>query len=217
MPRTSGKREQNRQANLAAILKAGHDCFLESGYEAVTIRDVIRRTGLASGTFYNYFPDKESVFRALVEDRIRGLTRRLTEVRRAARRVEDFLRNAYTTVFGEICSDPAFYAMMFRNEAAVRSLYQDHNPFDYSERALKADLRDAIARRVVPEIDVDYMAAILFGTAYELARTMALGRRRDPQGAAEFVTRLFLGGVAALAPETALVRRGSLKLGGAAR
>lgn len=216
MPRSSGKREQNKQANLAAILKAGHDCFLERGFDAVTIRDVIRRTGLASGTFYNYFPDKESVFRALVEDRIRALTARLIEVRRGARRIDEFVRDAYTTVFEAIAAEPAFYAMMFRNEAIVRTMYKD-NPLDYSERALKSDLRDAIARRLIPEIDVDYMTAILFGTGYELARMMALGRRRDPKGAADFVTRLFLGGVGALAPEAQLVRKGSIKLEGSAR
>ncbi|HWU68578.1 MAG TPA: TetR/AcrR family transcriptional regulator, partial [Stenotrophobium sp.] len=63
----SGKRQLNKQANQAAILNAAHDAFVDLGYDAITIRDIIRKSGLAAGTFYNYFPDKESVFRALVE------------------------------------------------------------------------------------------------------------------------------------------------------
>ncbi|MGH8481879.1 MAG: helix-turn-helix domain-containing protein, partial [Nevskiaceae bacterium] len=51
----AGKRDQNKRANRAAILDAARRVFLERGYEAVTIRDVIRQTELASGTFYNYF------------------------------------------------------------------------------------------------------------------------------------------------------------------
>jgi hypothetical protein len=47
----SGPRSQNRQA----ILDAAREVFGELGYDAATVRDIIRRTGLASGTFYNYY------------------------------------------------------------------------------------------------------------------------------------------------------------------
>ena len=51
MPTPTGKRERNKAANRTAILEAARRCFLELGYEAVTIRDVIRLSGLAAGTF----------------------------------------------------------------------------------------------------------------------------------------------------------------------
>ena len=57
-----GKRELNRINNRKAIISAARDCFSEKGYDQVTVRDIIRRTGLASGTFYNYFEDKQSIF-----------------------------------------------------------------------------------------------------------------------------------------------------------
>ncbi len=75
----ASKREATKQANRAAILAAAREVFAEDGYEAAGVRDVIGRTGLASGTFYNYFPDKEAVFRAVMEDaaaRINARTRR---------------------------------------------------------------------------------------------------------------------------------------------
>ena len=37
--------------------------FADIGYGAATVRDIVRGTDLATGTFYNYFPDKESVLR----------------------------------------------------------------------------------------------------------------------------------------------------------
>lgn len=64
-----GRRERTKAANRDAILYAARETFAESGYEASSIRDVVRRTGLAAGTFHNHFPDKESVLRALLEDR----------------------------------------------------------------------------------------------------------------------------------------------------
>jgi AcrR family transcriptional regulator len=42
--------------------------FGELGYETATVRDIIRRTGLAAGTFYNYYRSKEEVFAALADD-----------------------------------------------------------------------------------------------------------------------------------------------------
>ena len=61
-----GKRERNKAANRTAILEAAQACFLELGYEATSIRDVIRRTNLAAGTFYNYFTDKQSLLLSLI-------------------------------------------------------------------------------------------------------------------------------------------------------
>ena len=61
----AGKRERTKASNRAAILAAAGDAFATRGYGATTVRDSVRRTDLASGTFYNYFPDKEPVVRAL--------------------------------------------------------------------------------------------------------------------------------------------------------
>jgi len=55
----ASKRERTKASNRAAILEAARDVFAELGYDAATVRDIVRRTDLASGTFYNYFPDKE--------------------------------------------------------------------------------------------------------------------------------------------------------------
>ena len=60
-----GKREQTKQNNREAILEAAKVVFADLGYGATSVRDIIRRTGLASGTFYNYFKSKEEVFEAL--------------------------------------------------------------------------------------------------------------------------------------------------------
>ena len=63
--KTSKKRIENKLRNREQILNAARLVFLEIGYETCNIRDIIRRTNLASGTFYNYFKTKEEVFIAL--------------------------------------------------------------------------------------------------------------------------------------------------------
>lgn len=216
MKSDAGKREQNKQANRAAILEAARRCFLEQGYDGVTIRDIIRATHLAAGTFYNYFPDKESLFLALIEERMATLTTRMTEVRRAARTLEAFLHGAYSTAFEEICAHPDFYAMMFRNEPVLRGLYND-NVMGVSMRALRDDLRDAIARGLLPDMDADLLTGILFGAGYELARMLSTREDKNPAEAAAFATRLFLGGVQNAGAGARLLKRGPITLGGSAR
>ena len=64
----TGRRERTKAANRAALVDAARAAFGTLGYEAAGVRDIVRRTDLASGTFYNYFPDKDAVFRAVVEE-----------------------------------------------------------------------------------------------------------------------------------------------------
>ena len=63
-----GKRARAKEANRRAILDAARVVFARIGYEAANIRDIIRETNLASGTFYNYFKSKEEVFEAIAND-----------------------------------------------------------------------------------------------------------------------------------------------------
>ena len=100
-----GKREQNKAANRSAILDAAQRVFLQHGYDAVTIRDVIRQTELASGTFYNYFKTKEDVLRALIEEHVQALTAELRRVRGAARSLDEFVHGAYLAAFTAVVED----------------------------------------------------------------------------------------------------------------
>lgn len=198
MARAPGKRAQNKQANRDAILDAARRVFLERGYDAVTIRDVIRRTELAAGTFYNYFETKEDLLRALVEDHVLAMTQELRGVRGAARSLDEFIHGAYLAAFTRIVQDPVLYNLMLRNEAAVRSLYENA-VMGLSTQALRDDIRDAIRRGIMPALDADYLAAALFGAGYEMGRILAQSPKKDPAAAAAFATRLFLGGVHAFA------------------
>ena len=100
-----GKRERTKVANRQAILDAARAVFGELGYEAATVRDIIRRTGLASGTFYNYYKSKEEVFDALADDgarRFRPILR--TEFEKAVD-FESFLRGAIRAYFDFLAAE----------------------------------------------------------------------------------------------------------------
>src|SRR5271165_4395137 len=94
-----GKRAQNKLQNRRAILTAAREVFAEVGYEAASVRDIIRRTGLASGTFYNYYRSKEEVAQALVSDVAQRLRPILRAQREQAHDFESYLNGAIRAYF----------------------------------------------------------------------------------------------------------------------
>src|SRR5881392_355409 len=59
-------RAQKSAARREAILAAALDEFSERGFAAARLDDVARRAGVAKGTIYLYFRDKQSLFQELV-------------------------------------------------------------------------------------------------------------------------------------------------------
>jgi AcrR family transcriptional regulator len=189
-----GRREQRKAENRAAILAAAREVFADLGYDAAGVRDVIRRTELASGTFYNYFPDKESVFRAVVDESAREVAARLHEIRSAARTLEGFVGDAFRAWFQFLVADRLMFELMKRNAGPIRSLFGDPI-LGSGVDELMSDLTAAIARGDIPALDADYMAGAMAGVALEVGVRMAEREPTDVDGAARFATDRFLGGI----------------------
>src|SRR5271169_2033976 len=62
----SGVRKERSAARREAILSAALDEFSSRGFEAARLDDVAKRAGVAKGTIYLYFRDKESLFQELI-------------------------------------------------------------------------------------------------------------------------------------------------------
>jgi AcrR family transcriptional regulator len=197
----AGRRERTKAANRASILEAARGAFSELGYGATTVRDVVRRTDLASGTFYNYFPDKEAVLRALVDDSFAEMRARLAEARRGARSLEEFVGDAYRAYFEFIVADPPTFELMRRNAGTIRTLF-DEPVLGAARDDLHGDLDDAIARGEMPPFDTEYMTAAMAGVALEVGIRMIERDPPDVEGAAAFATAVFLGGIERLGRET---------------
>jgi AcrR family transcriptional regulator len=62
----SETRKARSAARREAILDAALDEFSQRGFEAARLDDVAKRAGVAKGTIYLYFRDKESLFQELI-------------------------------------------------------------------------------------------------------------------------------------------------------
>ena len=60
------RREQNRRAREARILKAALKVFSEAGYSGATMDAVAAEAGLSKPTLYQYFASKDALFQAML-------------------------------------------------------------------------------------------------------------------------------------------------------
>lgn len=65
------KRTEQALIRRRAIVNAALDEFLDKGFAATRVEDVARRAGVAKGTIYLNFKDKEDLFAAILEQEIR--------------------------------------------------------------------------------------------------------------------------------------------------
>ena len=108
--RAASNRAERAAERRAAIVDAAFDEFVARGFTATRIDDIAKRAGVAKGTIYLHFKDKESMFEELVRTAIVPLVTRLAAppspggtVRDAVERlVETFIREVATTRRGDI-------------------------------------------------------------------------------------------------------------------
>lgn len=189
-----GRREQAKAHNRAEILGAARQVFSEMGYGAASIRDIVRRTTLAAGTFYNYFPDKESIFRTLIEDSTRQVRVRVRAARDRARTLEEFVGDAYRAYFDFVAEDRVTFELMRRNDAAIRALLGEPALMAAAEELME-DLRAGVDRGTLPRLDVEYMAAAMYGVAFEVSVRMVDRQPVDVEGATRFAATVFLAAI----------------------
>lgn len=192
-----GKREQTKAANRVAILDAARAVFGEMGFEAATVRDIIRRTGLSVGAFYNYYRSKEEVFDALADDGARRFKPILQALSAQATDFESYLRAAVKAYFDFLAGEQESWGVErapgaplphTRNTPEILAVFEE-------VRRVFADVMD---RGLAPKVDLDYLAASCIAVAREIGDRMLERRPLEVEAAADFVVRLILGGVTAL-------------------
>ena len=90
------KRVRNSEESRKAILKAAQEAFAKRGYHAAGVEQIAKSAGVAKGTVFLHFKNKEGLLFALVEGRFAGIERLYAELVRpemsARRQLEELTR-----------------------------------------------------------------------------------------------------------------------------
>jgi len=187
-----GRRERTKAQNRETILTAAERVFAELGFAAATVRDVIRATPLASGTFYNYFKSKEEVYQALRDQIALQARPRLRAARLAAETGRDFIAANFREYFSFLAErrqtapqGPDVVRFRMDSPEVVQGLSE-----------LRQDIDGAIAKGLLPACDAALLGAAIAGLAFELGEQVKMGA--DIEMVAGFATALVMGGITAL-------------------
>jgi AcrR family transcriptional regulator len=74
------RREAKKTERRAAILDVARRSFFENGYAATTMSEIAAKLGGSKGTLWSYFPSKEDLFAAVLDDVTTEFRQQLSQV-----------------------------------------------------------------------------------------------------------------------------------------
>jgi len=197
-PVGDGKRARLKAANRQAILEAARRVFAKLGYEATNVRDIIRETELAAGTFYNYFKSKEEVFQALASSSAARFRPHLKDVRAKADNFEDFIRGAFRAYFQFLSDENSDAISMGAPHMALIGVRADTPEMQAIFEEIRADIEAMLVKGAAKRVDAEYLTASAIGIARDLGDHMLQRRPVDVEAVTDFATSLVISGITGL-------------------
>jgi AcrR family transcriptional regulator len=150
----SAGRAEKSAARRAAILEAALDEFSARGFAAARLDDVARKAGVAKGTIYLHFADKEALFQELVRTMLGPVIATLDHLRASdlpLRTVlEQFVAFFVGSFYGTRRRDVAHLVMSEGARFPKIAEFYYHEIVERGVAAMRALLDKAIARGEIP-------------------------------------------------------------------
>ena len=182
-----------------ALVEAAVSIIRAKGVEALTIRDVAKRTGVSPAAPYRHFPDRRSLIAAVAERGFIRLQQAMIAGMESARGREGFKQVAIAYVeFG--LNNPAEYRVMFGPEAADTT---DFPSLRETSRAVLGGVAEAVTQlqkaKLIGKGDAWLIAAALWSTLHGLVMLVLDGQTAkvaDTREIVEEATRIVMFGMA---------------------
>lgn len=187
------------------ILQAAIEVLAERGFHKTKIRDIAQAAGVADGTIYLYFKNKDELLIQLFEE---VMERTLTMFHRTldeAASPEDKLRGFLLTQMVLVREEPKLAKIISVVLRQSSTFLQEYNNPLFAEylRTIRNILEEGVAQGAFrADVDMIVIARALFGAMDELALAWLLSKRRDilqMETVADTVAKMVLGGLRASA------------------
>jgi AcrR family transcriptional regulator len=200
-----GARDANRRARLAQIAEASLALFLEQGIPAVSIDQIVERAGVAKGSFYRYFRDKEELVGTLVEPLSLAVEQAFTACRSALSRAStsEEVSASYLDLARAVAA-----AIAGHPRAALLYLQESRGPAAGARAPLRrladevADRAEQLSRHacdhgLLRPFDPRVQGLVVLGAVERLLYEFLSGRRitARPEAVAQMVVSIILDGV----------------------
>ena len=151
------KGEKTRQH----LLNIAEEVFGEKGYFNASIVDITQKANVAQGTFYNYFPSKQSIFEELVRNMSHTFRSEIRNAIKAADSFEESQRIGFRTFFSWVKNHRNLYSIIQQTVLVDEKLYRW-----YYERLASGyikGLEEAIGKEEIKKYDSETIAYCLMG------------------------------------------------------
>lgn len=187
-------RKSQKEAAGTEILVAAEELLLAHGAHAVNMAAIARRAGIAVGTLYNYFNDKEDLLKSLLETRRLEMTRTLDAEIAASgdQPFADRLRAVLRVLFSPDPMRERFKNLMqvsFEELGASASDSMHHTFAKWMEPLVEAGIREGTLRNCPAEFQ-----AMMLVAAIKVVGEKTQAGELTNERAADIVTDSFLYG-----------------------
>lgn len=174
--RSSEKTRQKKDAKRTAMMKAAVLVFAQKGYHSATIRDIVREADVAIGTFYFYFPDKETLFVHLYDETADFLLRAMEQGARSQQTLPKMLQAGLQAYMNIAVYEPAVVNLLLvGGVGAVPSLNQKRLAYrDRLTKLWQTVLETAVHNKEIPEQNSRRAAEALAGGFDEIILNLLL-------------------------------------------
>jgi AcrR family transcriptional regulator len=160
---SSPRRERRRLEMRSRILEAALGRFREAGFETTTVADICEAADIAYGTFFNHFPSKLDLLRAIVDESQRTLALSVEELSKQAGPATEML----SSLFELLTRNAREFGPGHRDlvEQMVTLGHQE-SPADTDRRLhtiFRSFLECGVARGDVCEEELDALTEIVLG------------------------------------------------------
>jgi AcrR family transcriptional regulator len=190
--------EALQERRRSAILKVAASLFARHGFTTTDVQWIADRLKISKGTIYRYFPSKEKLFLAVVEQGMSQARCHIDEARRAARDKVDEIRAAVVAYLQFFKDNPQLVELFVQERAEFKDRRRPVY-FQYKEvrRALWlqlfVDLIDEGRIRAIPsERIMDVLGDVLYGT---IITNHLSGRQKPFEAQAKDVLDIFFNGI----------------------
>lgn len=160
------------------LLEAAEQVFGELGFRRASIAEIVRRAGVAQGTFYLYFASKEDIFRALVRHMSHELRKAIaTAVAGLSDRFE-IEREGYRTFFRFVLAHRFLYRIVLESQFVDEAVYREY--YQRLAEGYARGLAKAMADGQIRRMDPETLAYCLMGIAHFLGMRWVLWENREP-------------------------------------
>ena len=176
------QQEERSERSRSQILDAALKRFAHRGYGATSVRDIAEEAGLSKGNVYHHFPDKEAIFRALLDQYFQAMSlpefpfnralatgtfpENLEELGRAARDTVRDYRDYVALIYVDVVEFDGSHIRKFYEDMSQRfeSFMKAHGMEESLRQKLQDGLSPTSAVMLATRIFYNYFSVeILFG------------------------------------------------------